>query len=213
MRVVPRSTVFRFKGSEIEPQEIGNELGVCAVFAGRVLQHGDSLIVKTELIDIENKSQIWGEQYRREMTDIFTLQEEIAEDISSQLRLKLTGEEKKCLRKNYTENTEAYQLYLKGRYFVTTKRTEEWIKKGISQFQEAIDLDPNYALAYSGIAEAYGLLASSTGGWMPKNAYPKAKAAALKALEIDEDFGRSALFARIFPSALRLEFRRSRTRI
>jgi serine/threonine protein kinase/tetratricopeptide (TPR) repeat protein len=189
LRVVPRSTVFRFKGSETEPQEIGKELGVCAVFAGRVLQHGNSLIVKTELIDIENESQIWGEQYRREMTDIFTLQEEIAEDISEQLRLKLAVEEKKLLRKNYTENTEAYQLYLKGRYFVTTKRTEEWIKKGIAHFQEAIDLDPNYALAYSGIAEAYGLLASSTGGWLPEKAYPKAKAAAQKALELDETLG------------------------
>ena len=147
------------------------------------------MIIKTELIDIENNSQIWGEQYRREMTDIFTLQEEIADDISKQLRLKLTGEEKKFLRKNYTENTEAYQLYLKGRYFVTAKRTEDWIKKGITHFQEAIDLDPNYALAYSGIAEAYGLLASSTGGWLPKKAYPKAKAAAQKALEIDDALG------------------------
>jgi TolB-like protein/Flp pilus assembly protein TadD len=189
LRVVPRSTVFRYKGQETDLQEIGNELGVRAVFAGRIVQIGESLIVKAELVDIANEAQIWGEQYRREMTDIFTLSEEIAEDISEKLRLKLSGEDKKQLAKRYTENTEAYQFYLKGRYFVTTKRTEEWIKKGIEYFQKAIDLDPNYALAYSGISEAYGFLASSTGGWSPHKAYPKAKAAALKALELDDALG------------------------
>jgi eukaryotic-like serine/threonine-protein kinase len=189
LRVVPRSTVFRYKGSLADPQEIGRELGVRAVFAGRVIQHGDSLIIKTELVDIAHDSQLWGEQYRRKLTDIFSLQEEIAEDISEKLRLKLSGEEKKRLIKRYTENTEAYKFYLKGRYFVTTKRTEEWIKRGIEHFQQAIDLDPNYALAYSGLADAYAFLASSTGGWSPRQAYPKAKAAALKALEIDEALG------------------------
>lgn len=185
LRVVPRSTVFRYKGRENDVQEIGQELSVRAVFAGRILQIGDSVIVKAELVDIANEAQIWGDQYRRKLTDIFTLLEEIAEDISETLKIKLTGEEKKFLEKRYTENTEAYQLYLKGRYFVTSKRTEEWIKKGIECFQKAIDIDPNYALAYSGIAEAYGLLASSTGGWRPHDAYPKAKAAAMKALELD----------------------------
>lgn len=189
LRVVPRSTVFRYKGQETDLQEIGNELGVRAVFAGRIVQVGESLIVKAELVDIANEAQIWGEQYRREMTDIFTLLEDIAEDIGEKLRLKLSGEDKKQLAKRYTENTEAYQFYLKGRYFVTTKRTEEWIKKGIEYFQKAIDLDPNYALAYSGISEAYGFLASSTGGWSPRKAYPKAKAAALKALELDDALG------------------------
>ena len=188
LRVVPRSTVFRYKG-QTDLQEIGNELGVRAIFAGRVVQIDDTLIVKTELVDIANQAQIWGEQYRRTITDIFTLLDDIAEDISEKLKLKLTGEEKKQLAKRYTENTEAYQFYLKGRYFVTTKRTEEWIKKGIEYFQKAIDLDPNYALAYSGIAEAYGFLASSTGGWLPSKAYPKAEAAALKALELDDALG------------------------
>ena len=189
LRVVPRSTVFRYKGKQTDTQQIGNELGVRAVFAGRVLQIGDSLIVNAELVDIANEAQIWGEQYRREMTDIFTLLDEIVEDISEKLKLKLSGEDKKQLSKRYTENSEAYQFYLKGRYFVTSKRTEEWIKKGIEYFQKAIDLDPNYALAYSGIAEAYGFLASSTGGWSPRNAYPKAEAAAMKALELDESLG------------------------
>ncbi len=189
LRVVPRSTVFRYKGRENDLQEIGGELGVRAVFAGRIQQIGDSLIVNAELVDIANEAQIWGEQYRREMTDIFTLLDEIAEDISAKLKLKLSGEDKKQLAKRYTENSEAYQFYLKGRYFVTSKRTEEWIKKGIEYFQKAIDLDPNYALAYSGIAEAYGFLASSTGGWAPREAYPKAEAAALKALELDDSLG------------------------
>ncbi|MET0753620.1 MAG: protein kinase [Pyrinomonadaceae bacterium] len=189
LRVVPRSTVFRYKGKETDLQEIGSELGVRAILAGRVVQIGDSIIVKTELVDIANEAQIWGEQYRRTTTDIFTLLEDIAEDISEQLKLKLTGEQKKQLAKRYTENAEAYQFYLKGRYFVTTKRTEEWIKKGIEYFQKAIDLDPNFALAYTGIADAYGFLASSTGGWSPHKAYPLAKAAAMKALEIDDTLG------------------------
>lgn len=189
LRVVPRSTVFRYKGSLADPQEVGRELGVRAVFAGRVMQHGDSLIIKTELVDIAHDSQLWGEQYRRKMVNIFSLQEEIAEDISEKLRLRLSGADKKRLAKRYTENSEAYKFYLKGRYFVTTKRTEEWIKRGIEHFQQAIDLDPNYALAYSGLADAYAFLASSTGGWSPREAYPKAKAAALKALEIDEALG------------------------
>ncbi|HSK74523.1 MAG TPA: protein kinase [Pyrinomonadaceae bacterium] len=189
LRVLPRSTVFRYKGQETDLLKVGNELGVRAVFAGRIVQIGDSVVVKAELVDVANEAQIWGEQYRRKMTNIFNLLEDIAEDISEQLRLKLTGEEKKKLAKRYTKNTEAYQLYLKGRYFVTTKRTEEWIKKGIECFQKAIELDPNYALAYSGIAEAYGFLASSTGGWSPHKAYPMAKAAAHKALEIDDTLG------------------------
>lgn len=189
LRVVPRSTVFRYKGSADDPQEIGRELGVRAVFAGHIVQVNNFIVVKAELIDIANQSQIWGEQYRRKTTNIFALLDDIAEDISENLKLKLSGEEKKRLAKRYTKNTEAYQFYLKGRYFVTTKRTEEWIKKGIEYFQKAIDLDPNYALAYSGIAEAYGFLASSTGGWLPHEAYPKAKAAALKALELDETLG------------------------
>ncbi len=186
LRVVPRNTVFRYKGQENDLQKVGHELDVRAVFSGRVMKLGDSIIVKAELVDIANESQIWGAEYRRTITDIFTILDDIAEEISEKLRLKFTGEEKKCLAKRYTENTEAYQFYLKGRYFVTTKRTEEWIKKGIEFFHQAIDLDPNYALAFSGIAEAYGFLASSTGGWSPRKAYPKSKAAALKALELDD---------------------------
>jgi serine/threonine protein kinase/Tfp pilus assembly protein PilF len=188
LRVVPRSTVFQYKGRKVDPQQAGGELAVRAVLTGRVLQIGDSLIVKTELIDVARSSQLWGEQYRRKLTDIFALQDEIAEEISQKLRLQLTGEERERLRKRYTDNTEAYHLYLKGRYYVG-KRTSDWIKKGIEHFQQAIDLDPNYALAYAGLAEAYGFFASSTGGQRPRDAYPIAKAAALKALELDDTLG------------------------
>src|SRR5262249_663011 len=122
------------------------------------------------------------------MTDIFELQEEISREISSKLRLRLTGEEKQKLVKRYTDNTEAYHLYLKGRHYVH-KRTPDWIKKGIEQFGQAIDLDPNYALAHAGLAEAYGFLACATGGQPPREAYPRAKAAAEKALELDQSLG------------------------
>ncbi len=189
LRVIPRSTVFRYKGCEDDPQKIGEELGVCAILAGKILQIGDSLVVNVELIHIRQESQIWGEHYRHKMEDIFELQEKIANGISNTLKLKFTGEHAGKLVQNYTENTQAYHYYLKGRYFVTTKRTEEWIKRGIELFQRAIELDPNYALAYSGMAEAYGFLASSTGGWLPREAYPKARAAAEKALQIDDTLG------------------------
>jgi serine/threonine protein kinase/Tfp pilus assembly protein PilF len=188
LRVVPRSTVFRYKGQPVDPQQAGEELGVRAVLSGRVLQLGDSLIVKTELVDVANQSQLWGEQYRRRITDIFALQEEISQEISEKLRLQLTGEERQRLVKRHTDNTEAYHLYLKGRYYVH-KRTPDWIKKGVECFLQAIDLDPNYALAHAGLAEAYGFLASSTGGQPPREAYPRAKAAATKALELDETLG------------------------
>jgi TolB-like protein/Flp pilus assembly protein TadD len=215
LRVVPRSTVFRYKGREIDPQQVGDELGVRAVLIGRVLQLGDMLVVKAELIDVARESQLWGEQYRRRLTDIFELQEEISREISEKLRLRLSGEDKRRLVKRYTENTAAYQLYLKGRYF-TNKRTGEWIKKGIECFQQAIDLDPSYALAYAGMADAYAFLASSTGGLPPVECYPKAKAAAMKALEIDDSLGEahaSLGFAHLlydwdFPEAER-EFKRA----
>ncbi len=188
LRVVPRSTVFGYKGRKTDPQKTGEELAVRAVLTGRVIQLGDSLIVKTELIDVARSSQVWGEEYRRKLTDIFALQDEIAEQISQKLRLHVSGEDRQLLKKRYTDNTEAYHLYLKGRYYVG-KRTPEWIRKGVEHFQQAIDLDPNYALAYSGLAEAYGFLASSTGGQPPRDAYPLAKAAALKALELDDTLG------------------------
>ena len=184
LRVMARSVVFRYKGKEIDPQEAGRELNVRAVMIGRVLQLGDTLIIKTELVNVADGTQIWGEQYRRQFSDIFELQEEISREISGKLRLKITGEEELRLTRRYTDNAAAYQLYLKGRYF-WSKRTREGLKKGSEYFKQAIDLDPSYALAYAGLADAYAFLGLHR-VIPPKDILPKAKAAAIKALEIDD---------------------------
>jgi eukaryotic-like serine/threonine-protein kinase len=183
LRVMARSTVFRYKGKDIDPQSVGQELGVRAALTGRLLQRGDLLIIKAELVDAEDGSHIWGEQYNRQLSDIFTIEEEISREISDKLRLKLSGAEKKRLTKRYTENTEAYRLYLKGRFY-WNKRTADAIKKGIEYFQKAIESDPGYALAYAGLADSYNILASYS-TLPPKEAFPMAKAAATRALELD----------------------------
>ncbi len=184
LRVMARSTVFRYKGKDSDPQEIGHNLRVRAVLTGRLLQHGDMLIVQTELVDVEKGSQLWGAQYNRKLADMLAVQEEISREISQNLRLKLTGEEKQRLTKHYTENAEAYELYLKGRYF-WNKRTGDDLRKAISYFQQAVAEDPGYALAYTGLADSYHVL------WVYSNISPKdthdlAKAAALRAVQIDD---------------------------
>lgn len=185
LRVMARSTVFRYKGGEVDPQIVGHELGVRAVLTGRVLQRGDLLIIKAELADADDGSHLWGEQYSRKLADIFTIEEEISREISGKLRLKLSGPEKKQLAKRYTENTEAYQLYLKGRFY-WNKRTEEGLTKGIDYFKRAIESDPSYALAYAGLADSYNILASYS-AVAPKDAFPMAKSAATRALELDSE--------------------------
>jgi eukaryotic-like serine/threonine-protein kinase len=184
LRVMARSTVFRYKGKEIDAQETGRELGVRAALAGRMLQRGDTLVIKVELVDTSDGSHIWGEQYNRKLTDIFSIEEEISSVISEKLRLKLDSAQKKKLARRHTENTAAYQLYLKGRYY-WNKRTPEGLRKGIEYFNQAIDSDPNYALAYAGLADSYNILASYS-AIAPKDAFPRAKAAARKALELDD---------------------------
>jgi serine/threonine protein kinase/Tfp pilus assembly protein PilF len=186
LRIVPRSTVFRYKGRDMDPQQVGRELGVRAVLSGRVLQLGDNLIISTELADVANESQLWGQQYKRKLADIFVLQEEISKEISEKLRLRLTGEQKKRLTKRFTQDPDAYQAYLKGRY-CWNKRTAPALKKGIEYFHQAIEKDPTYALAYTGLADTYALLGIAEYGVLPpRDTMPKAKAAALKALEIDD---------------------------
>ena len=184
LRVMARSTVFRYKGRESDPREVGRDLNVRAVLTGRLLQRGELLVIKAELADTTDGSQLWGEQYNRQMADIFSVEEEISKEISEKLRLKLSGEQKKRLTKRHTENTRAYHLYLKGRYY-WNKRTEEGIKKGIEHFHEAIGADPNYALAFAGLADSYVLLAGY-GSHLPEEVFPVAKAAAMKALKMDE---------------------------
>jgi TolB-like protein/Tfp pilus assembly protein PilF len=183
LRVVPRSTVFRYKGQDVDPQAVGRALDVRAVLTGRVLHVGERLVVKAELIDVVNESQLWGEQYNRKPDDIFDVQDEISREISEKLRLQLSHEEKRKLTKRHTEDPEAYRLYLRGRFY-WNKRTEENFKKGAEFFQQAIELDPNYALAYAGLADTYILL-GFYGVSAPQDTMPRAKAAAVRALDLD----------------------------
>jgi len=184
LKVISRTSAFRYKKRDLEPQKVGRELGVEALVTGRVLQRGDDLSVSVELVDAREDKQLWGEQYSRKLSDIASVQQEIANAISGNLRLRLTSEEKTRLAKSSATNPEAYQLYLRGRYHAN-QTTEAELRKSIEYFQQAIDQDPKYALAYAGLADAYGGL----GGLIyqpPSETLPKAKAAAMKALELDE---------------------------
>ena len=184
LRVTPRSTVFRYKGRDTDPQAAGRELNVRVVLTGRVMQRGETLVVGTELLDVQAGSQLWGERYNRKISDIFALEEEIARKISESLRMKLTGEEKSRLAKRPTENTEAYQLYLRGRHH-WIKRTPDELKQAITYFQQAIERDPGYALAYAGLADCYSILAIYS-MLPPREAFSRAKAAAVAAIAFDE---------------------------
>jgi serine/threonine protein kinase/tetratricopeptide (TPR) repeat protein len=183
IRVMSRNAVFRYKGRNEEAQEIGKALGVNAVLTGRVQQRGGTLLVSAGLMDVNHGWQRWGGQFKKNAEDIYTLEEEIAKEISDNLRLTLTPESEKQLSKRYSENVEAYHLYLKGRFY-WGKRTEEGLFKGIQHFRQAIELDPTYALAYAGLAEGYVPLAHYC-HLAPNDACPKARAAAKAALEID----------------------------
>ncbi len=160
-------------------------MNVRALVTGRLFLVGELLVVSVELIDVALESQIWGEQYRHKHEDIFTLQENISQEVSEKLRPRLSGEEKRRLKTRSTENAEAYHLYLRGRYYVN-RRTTEWIEKGVAEFRKAIELDPSYALAHAGLADAYAFLASSTGEQPPREFYPMAEEAALRALDLDD---------------------------
>lgn len=184
LKVIARSSVFRYKGKEIDPQQVGRELGVRTVFIGRIIQRGDNLTIKAELSDVRDNSQIWGSQYDRRISDLLSLQREIATNIIDSLRLKLTGEDKTRLAREYTKNAEAYELYLKGRYY-WNKRSEDGFRKAITLFDQAIKIDSKYALAYAGLADAYMLL-SDWGFLTPTEGYAKAKQAALQAVSIDD---------------------------
>jgi len=184
LEVKSRDSAFHYKGKDPDAETVGRELGVRAVFKGRVTQAGDTLTVSAELIDTRNNDHIWGQQYSRKSSDIFALQGDIAKQITTALRTRLSGEDEKRMAKSYTTNLEAYQYYLKGRYW-WNKRNEGGFNKGREYFQQAIEKDPTYALAYSGLADSYSLL-SEYGYVAPKESYPRAKEAALKALEIDD---------------------------
>jgi len=183
LRVMAQSTVSRFKVRDIDPQAVGRELNVRTVLTGRIMQSGGSLRIGTELVDVPTGSQLWGAQYDRKPGDIFVVQDEISNEISGKLRLKLTRAEKKQLTKRHTENPEAYRGYLRGRHH-WNQWTEPSFYKAIEYFQRAIEIDAGYALAYAGLADCFVLL-----GWNsylpPKEAFAKGKAAAQVALRLD----------------------------
>ncbi len=184
LRVIPRSTVFRYKDREVEPQTVGNELNVRAVLSGRVLQRGGKLIIGTELVDVAKQSQLWGEQYSLRIEDIFAIQEDIAGKISEKLRLQLTRENKNKLRKRQTDNAEAYRLYLQGRHFLN-RRSARAFAAAIEALEQAIAVDSRYALAYAGLADAHLL----TAWWESRPteiAIRQVRDAAYRALEIDD---------------------------
>jgi TolB-like protein/Tfp pilus assembly protein PilF len=182
LNVKPRSTVFRYKGKETNPQTLAKEMNVEAVLNGRVVQRGLDVSLFVELIDGALDKVIWSQQYNRKQTDLVSLQTDVARDIASRLKDKLSGADEARVTKTYTTNPEAYQLYLKGSFY-HSKYTEEGYRKGIEYYEKAIAVDPNYALAYHGIAAACDF---ANGFYLsPREAEPKAKAAALKALELD----------------------------
>jgi TolB-like protein/DNA-binding winged helix-turn-helix (wHTH) protein/Tfp pilus assembly protein PilF len=187
LKVIARSSAFRYKGKDADPQEVAAALGVQAILVGRVAQRGDSLVVSAELVDAKDRTQVWGERYERKVADLLSVQREIAKEITENLRLKLSGAEQGRVAKSYTENPEAYQLYLKGRFY-WNKRTEEGVRKGIEFFQRAVEKDPNFALAYVGISDSYILLGvpeALTGAMPTREALAAARSAAERALAID----------------------------
>lgn len=183
LRVSPTSSVMRYKGKETDIAKIASELGVDAVMTGRLTKRGDNLNITVELVDARTNKSLWGEQYERRLTELLTTQREIVTEIVGKLKLKLSGESEQKLAKKYTDNNEAYQLYLQGRFHFA-KRTKDDILKGIDYFQQAIKLDPNFALAYAAIAESYNSLGKNA-DLPPKELIPQAKASATRALEID----------------------------
>ncbi len=185
LKVSPTTSVMRYKGRDTDVAKIASELGVDAVMTGRLAKRGDNLNITVELVDIRNNKSLWGEQYERKMSDLLATQREIAATITQKLQLKLGGSEPKGITKRYTDNNEAYQLYLKGRFHFA-RRTKEELERAIESYQQAIQRDPKFALAYVGIAESFVVMPSFP-YMSPKEASPQARSAIVKALELDPD--------------------------
>jgi eukaryotic-like serine/threonine-protein kinase len=184
LKVASRNSVFRYKDKEMDPQAVGRELGVRAVLTGRVRERGDDLLISVNLVDVRDNRSLWGQQYNPKLADILLLQTEIAQKISDNLRLRLTGKAKQQLAKRDTDNNEAYLLYLMGRHWFG-KNTAEGYQKAPDYFQQAIALDPNYAAAYSALADVYSVQAA-TGAGPPAERLLKARAAAEKAVQLND---------------------------
>jgi TolB-like protein/DNA-binding winged helix-turn-helix (wHTH) protein/Tfp pilus assembly protein PilF len=183
LRVTARATAFSFKGKEANPQQVGQELNVGTVLTGRVALRDDSLTVQVELVDAATGTQKWGERYQRKLSGIFALEEEIGRQIAEKLRLRLSGEEQRQLARRYTDNAEVYQLYLQGLYLFN-KKTEAGLLQAIDYFEQAAAKDPNYAPTYPALANCYLMLSAKAG---PSELLPKAKAAVVRAIEIDSN--------------------------
>ena len=214
LRVVPRSTVFRYKGMDIDPERAAAELNVRALLTGRMLQRGDTLNVQAELIDAATNSQLWGQKYSRNLADICGVEEQIAREIADALRLKLTRVDKTRGARGATRDGEAYQLYLRGRY-LWNRRTREALNRAIVYFQQAIDRDPAYALAHVGLADCYNVLGTFSFE-APRDTFPRAKVAAQRAIQIDEQLAEAhvslatvALFFERNRDTAEREFRRA----
>ena len=191
LRVIARNTMFRYKGRDVDTHQISKELGVRSVLTGRVRRLGDRLMIAVELIDAANDSQLWGDHHNRRLPDIFEVQEEIAREICEKLQLRLNTREKKRLYKRHTDSAEAYELYLKGRYH-WNRCCEDGFRKSIEHFERALEKDPRFALAYSGLCDAYGLLGYFN--HIPSNeAIARTREYALKALEIDNTLAEAYL--------------------
>jgi len=183
LKVSPTSSVMRYKGKEIDPQKVAVELAVDAIMSGRMVQRGDNFTISVELIDARTNKLLWGEQFERKMSELLATQREIATAISQKLQLKLSGDESRGLTKRYTNDNEAYQLYLKGRFY-WNRRTAETLQKASEQFKAAADRDPAFALAYAGLADCYAVL-STYAGKRAADTLPLARSNALKAIELD----------------------------
>jgi len=185
LKVMARSTVFQYKGEEVDPRKIGHDLGVGAVVMGRLLQQGDNLTIQAELVNASDGTELWGQQYNRKVADVFAVEEEIAKEISDKLRLKLTGTERQQLAKRLTENIKAFQYYMQGLSFAQ-RRTREDLLTAISYYERAIEEDRSYALAYAGFADAYANLGAY--GYIPAiDAMRKTEEAAREAIALDEN--------------------------
>ena len=189
LSVKARSSVFRYKGKEVEPQTVGNELNVQAIVNGRVVQRDEDITVYLSLVDTRTGNQLWGEQYTRKRNDLLMLQATVGRDVATKLKPRLSGTDEQKVGKSYTQNAEAYQLYLQGRFFAT-KRTPPSLLKAIECYQQAIEKDPNYALGYAGLSDGYSLLAYY-GGMSPPLALSKAREAAMRAMSLDDNLAES----------------------
>src|SRR5438034_10381921 len=184
LKVMSRNSVFHYKGKDMDAQAVAKELKVQAVLTGRMTQRGDGLSISVELINAQDNSELWGQQYNRKVADVFSVQEEIAKEISEKLRLKLTGAERQQLAKRPTENIKAFQYYMQGRSYIN-RRTREDLLEAIRYCEKAIEEDRNYALAYAGLADAYGTL-GFYGYIAPIEGRRKQEEAARKAITLDE---------------------------